>query len=294
MTTQETLSGTEPAAGTKKGLDTFVFPDPPLNQDEKMDNFRHLSITGAAYLVSRYLAKRLGDAAAGTVIDSEVYLCESRPKTMKGVLYPDLLVAFDADPDLCERRNAYVISEQGKPPDMVLEIASPSTARRDTGVKRVGYAELRVPEYWRFDKTGEHHKTRLAGERLTAEGVYEPISIEEVADGVVQGYSAVLGLCLRWDHEVLVFVDPADNLPIPTMQDAEDQAATERARREAAEIHAEAEQIRADAAEDRADAAENRAGNADNRVAAERARREAAEARMRELEEQLRQMRNPG
>jgi len=273
MTTQETLSGTEPAAVAKKELDNFVFPDPPLNQDEKMDNFRHLSITGAAYLLSRYLAKRLGDAAAaGIVIDSEVYLCVNRPKTMKGVLYPDLLVAFDANPDLCERRNAYVISEQGKPPDLVLEIASPSTARRDTGVKRDGYADLKVAEYWRFDKTGEHHKTRLAGDRLTAEGAYEPISVEEVTDGVMQGYSVVVGLYLRWDHEVLVFVDPADNLPIPTMQDAENQAATERAKREAAEIHAEAEQIRANAAEDRAN---------------------AAEARARELEEQLRQMRNP-
>jgi len=293
MATQETLSGTEPVAGPKKGLDTFVFPDPPLNQDEKIDNFRHLAITGAAYLLSSHLAKRLGSIAT-TVIDSEVYLCENRPKTMKGVLYPDLLVAFDADPDLCERRNAYVISEQGKTPDLVLEIASPSTAHRDTGVKRLGYADLKIPEYWRFDKTGKHHKTRLAGDRLTTEGTYEPINITEVADGVFQGHSAVLELYLRWDHEKLVFVDPANNQPIPTMQDAETQAATERAKREAAEIHAEAEQIRADAAEDRADAADNRAGNADNRVAAERSRRETAEARVRELEEQLRQMRNPG
>ncbi len=66
--------------------------------------------------------------------------------------------------------------------------------------------------------------------------------------------------------DTFVFVDPADNQPIPTMQDAENQAATERAKREAAEIHAETEQIRAN----------------------------AAEAQARELEEQLRQMRNLG
>ena len=33
-----------------------------------------------------------------------------------------------------------------------------------------------------------------------AEGRYEPISVETVEEGVLQGYSAVLDLLIRWDH----------------------------------------------------------------------------------------------
>ena len=69
----------------------------------------------------------------------------------------DLLVAFGVDPALYKARNAYVISDQGKPPDQVLEVASPSTSRVDVGEKRVDYAALGIQEYWRFDETGEHH-----------------------------------------------------------------------------------------------------------------------------------------
>ena len=89
-----------------------------------------------------------------------------------------------------------VISQQGKPPDFVLEIASQSTGRQDVEKKRPAYADLGIPEYWRFDQTREFHGTRLAGDRL-ADGQYEPIPIEEIEEGVLQGYSRVLNL-FRW------------------------------------------------------------------------------------------------
>ena len=59
---------------------------------------------------------------------------------------PDLLVAFGVDPEAYRRSNGYVISEQGKPPDFVLEVASPSTGAEDTGPKRAG---LRGPGHGR-------------------------------------------------------------------------------------------------------------------------------------------------
>ena len=61
-------------------------------------------------------------------------------------------------------RNAYIISEPGKPPDFVLEIASPRTAHIDIGAKRRDYAALGILEYWRFDETGRHIAT-FADER---------------------------------------------------------------------------------------------------------------------------------
>ena len=45
---------------------------------------------------------------------------------MTGLRYPDLLVAFGVVPAAYYRANSYVISELGKPPEIVLEIATVS------------------------------------------------------------------------------------------------------------------------------------------------------------------------
>ena len=66
---------------------------------------------------------------------------------------PDLLIAMGADPETYRENNGYIISEQGKPPDFALEIASRSTGRQDVVEKRMTYADLGIPEYWRFDET---------------------------------------------------------------------------------------------------------------------------------------------
>jgi hypothetical protein len=86
------------------------------------------------------------------------------------------------------------------------------------GAKRDDYAALAIPEYWRFDETGEFHGTRLGGDRLVA-GEYEPIPIDELEDGVLQGYSEVLNLRLRWDHGQLGWHDPATGQHIATFED---------------------------------------------------------------------------
>ena len=169
--------------------------------------------------------------------------------------YPDLLIALGVDPAAYYESNGYVIGEQPKPPDFVLEVASASTAGEDIGRKRLDYEALGITEYWRFDETGEHHKTRLAGDRLV-DGQYEPIVIEELADGVLQGYSAALNLHLRWEHGRLAWHDPATGQHIATF---------------------ESERARADSERNRADS--------------ERDRAESAEARIRELEEENRRLR---
>ncbi len=63
---------------------------------------------------------------------------------------PDLLIAFDVDPAAYEASNGYVVSEQGKPPDFVLEIVSAHTGHVDVGEKRTAYAALR----WASRNTG--------------------------------------------------------------------------------------------------------------------------------------------
>ena len=127
------------------------------------------------------------------------------------------MVAFDVDPAAYKARNAYVIEDQGKPPDLVMEIASRRTGRVDVTAKRDDYAALGIPEYWRFDETGEYHGSRLAGDRLE-KGMYVPLPIKELPDGILQGYSAVLNLNLRWEKGQLSWHDPSTGEYVPTFE----------------------------------------------------------------------------
>ena len=162
----------------------------------------------------------------------------STPCLLRNLLPPDLLIAFNVDPEAGGDRNGYVTSEQGKPPDFVLEIASSSTGLRDVTVKRDGYAALGIPEYWRFDDSGgQHHGAPLAGDRLV-DGAYQPIPIERIDDRTHQGYSAVLDLHLRWEDGRLGWYDPATGRHIPRFRDERDRANAEQEARIQAEARA--------------------------------------------------------
>ena len=102
-----------------------------------MANFQHLTISGGAL----HPAKHFGSPAT-TLLRGDLYLAPFPPGDMAGIRYPDMLIAFDVDPEAYHRRNGYVISEQGKPSDFVLEIGSPSTGRVDAEEKRDDYAAL--------------------------------------------------------------------------------------------------------------------------------------------------------
>ena len=222
---------------TAKTQRPTAFPYPPERRPEDMTSFKQLGSTGSAH----YLAEHLGRPET-TIVTSERYITiipvQEMGGQMLGLRYPDLLVAFDVNPDAFNSSNAYVIREQGKPPDFVLEIASPSSRRRDLVDKRAAYANLEIPEYWRFDELAEHPHPKLAGDRLAGDE-YRPLPIERLADGVVQGYSPALDLILRWEEGRLVWHDPATGRPIATM-------AEERARADREYVRADVERARAD------------------------------------------------
>ena len=207
----------------------FQLPDPPEHPEDKMTNFDHLTITGSAH----YLARHLGNPET-TLVAGDRYLVVRPTRNLAGSRYPDLLVAFDVNPADYKASNGYLISEQGKPPDFVLEIASRRTGREDTGAKRDDYAALGIPEYWRFDETGEHHRERLAGDRLVG-GAYVPIPIEELSNQSLQGYSMALNLNIRWEQGQLRWYDPATGRHITTFEDERARADAEREARIAAE-----------------------------------------------------------
>ena len=173
-------------------------------------------------------------------------------------------------------RSSYFVWKEGKPPDWVLEVASPRKQAEDRGYKRRYYAEMGVPEYWLFDAKGDVYPPgtpRLQGLKLV-DGEYRPLE-SRVVDGERMIRSEVLGLDIRVDGELLRFRD----------------VATGRDVRRRSEV--EADEKRALAAIERHRAATERARarlEAAQRKTAE-ARAEAAEARIAELEAALRRSR---
>ena len=200
MTAIRQAAPTMPRAADAGGRLIEMLPDPPKNGDA-------MNQEPIASSVRETLRVHFADRR-DVFVSGEGYLCQDT-RDREGWIVPDCVVAFGVDAAAIFPRNGYVISEVGKPPDFALEIASPSTGRADYTTKRRRYAELNVPEYWRFDETGgRYHDKPIAGDRLV-DGLYRPIEIVREPSGTLWGRSAVLGLDLCWDEGRLRLYDPA-------------------------------------------------------------------------------------
>ena len=149
---------------------------------------------------------------------------------------PDCFIAFDVDAETI-RQNLpnYWVWEVGKAPDLVIEVASPSTAANDLGHKRDLYAQLGIPEYWRFDSTGgELYSQPLAGERLV-EGEYQSFDLQIGDDNSVKAYSELLDVDFYWDGQEFDVLDPVTGKTIDKREVAEARADAELEARLAAE-----------------------------------------------------------
>lgn len=109
-----------------------------------------------------------------------------RPGTPTAVnLGPDVFVVRDA---VKGEREKWVVELEGRGPDVVIELLSPRTARRDRTTKKALYQDiLKVPEYYMY------HPYRLTREAFRLrDGVYVPVPLD--AEG--RHYSEQLGLYL--------------------------------------------------------------------------------------------------
>ena len=212
------------AAKAKDGPEVLVLPDITDSEKAEMTSFKHLAFTG----IVRDLFMHFGEPEKA-VFMGERYLVERLSLPASARRIPDLLIAFNADVALMERQNGYVISDQGKPPDFILEVGSPSTRREDAGQKRDFYARLGVLEYWRFDEEDSPNVVKLAGDRLVA-GSYEPAPITVLADGSLEGSSEILALFLRWEQGQLRWYDPENQRYILTVKDYAEMASTAESR----------------------------------------------------------------
>ena len=197
---------------TTKSETLLPLPDPPEREPDDMTSVQHLGENGNLHHLIQYLGN-----PETTIVSGERYIVPEPGMSASQRIAPDMLVSFNSNPELYRQDNSYVISRQGKPPDLVMEIASARTGKNDVDDKPARYAALGIPEYWRFDETGNFHGTKLAADRLV-DGRYEPIAIEEAQDGVLQGHSVVLNLLIRWEHGQLRWHDPETGREIPTFQ----------------------------------------------------------------------------
>ena len=239
---------------TQKRGELERFPEYPPRDD--MQNWLYLYETAVVTSLSIHFA-----GEPNVTVASEVPVGPGLP-VRDDARIPDLLVVR-GDRELMEEQRGYAIDRQGKAPDFVLEVASPTTGRADYTDKRRDYERFGVVEYWRFDPSGgEYHDAALAGDRLV-DGVYEPIVIEVLDEDCLRGYSEALGLYVCWEYGRLRFFDPVTESYLGTHDE-------ERAGRMAAEA---------------------RAGAAENRAREEEAARWRAEARAADLEVELRRLR---
>ena len=213
--------------------DIEPLPDPPKRPD--MDQFD--GISAFAWALSPRFRRR-----DGYLISGGGYL--RRDAQDRGDFVPDItFVKGVRDPQRIIHRNGYVISEVGKPPDLVLEVGSRSTGQRDYTVKREGFARYGVREYWRFDPSGgEYHDAPLGGDVLGDGGKYEPIEIVSEPDGRNWGYSEVLELEIWWYDGRLRFRDPVTGEFLRAPEESQDAVETAEARM--AEMEAELRRLR--------------------------------------------------
>jgi Uma2 family endonuclease len=196
-----------------------------------------------------WLAQRDDGYAGGNMF---VYysMAQVRNQDFKG---PDMFVVLGVPKG---ERRSWVVWEEGKAPDVVIELLSESTAGYDKTEKKQIYQDrVRVPEYYWYDPFDPED---WAGFTLH-NGVYQPLSVDSEGRFISQQ----LGLALvRWSgfykdvEAVWLRWATLDGILLPTSQEEAAQAQQEvaQAQQEATQAQQEAAQ-----AEERANEAEQRA-----------------------------------
>jgi Uma2 family endonuclease len=160
--------------GPYRAGDYFALPDEPRCellygrlQVTPAPTFRHQEVVGALHALLLAHARRTGGRTAPAPVD--VVLAPH------SVVQPDLVYVGPG-------RAAIVQDAVEGAPDLVVEVLSPGTARRDLGEKLRLYAEAGVGEYWVVDpaaRTFEFliHRDGAFLLRLPEGGVYRSESV---------------------------------------------------------------------------------------------------------------------
>lgn len=187
-----------------------------------------------------------------TFVGGNMFIYYSRNQAMnRDFRGPDFFAVLGVEGDRA-RQGWVVWEEDGRYPDVIVELLSPSTAMADKGVKKALYEQVfKTPDYFVFDP---FDPTSLAGWRLDLAQGYEPLKPNQ------QGWlwCETLGLWLGcWEGAIdrepnsgtctwLRFYDPERNLVLLPEEAAQQRAEQETQRAEQETQRAEQERQRGD------------------------------------------------
>ena len=179
------------------------------------------------YALKRWFEKH-GRADVQVGMNSFLYYEQGNPRA---VVAPDVYVVVGAPAHL---RDTYLLWNEPKGPDFVLEVTSASTRREDERRKRDVYASLGVSEYFLYDPRGEYLTPPLQGFRLRGGGYRSLPAVTMLPDRNVAIHSEVLGLDLRDEREVemLRLHDPATGQDLLTYEEVDKAREAEAAARQ--------------------------------------------------------------
>ncbi len=284
-----------PVLSIVEPIEAIAFPnDLPTEDGEPLEsNWHRIQINLLVDLVNQLWQDRNDFFAGGNMF---VYF-STRQLVSHDYRGPDFFLVKDVEQKPA-RQVWKIWEEDGRFPDLIVELLSPSTAESDLTTKRQLYERtFRTPEYFAYDPETQ----RLYGWRLDVRAYHE---IAPDARGWL--WSEELGVWLgEWQGEYervnavwLRYYDRAGNL-IPTGAEAErEKAEQERAYAEQERERAEQEAARAEQEAARAEQEAARAENESARAEQEAARaeqeaiaRREAEARVQQLESDVERLR---
>ncbi|MXV78159.1 Uma2 family endonuclease [Candidatus Poribacteria bacterium] len=132
--------------------------------------------------------------------DILMYYVEGSPEIS---IAPDVLVSYGLGK---KPRQTYLVWEEGKPPDFVMEFSSKRTFRKDLTDKKDIYASLNIKDYILYDAEGIYLPSPLIGYELI-DGIYKEITPD--ADGGI--HPSALNLDFHIREEGLGIFDPETN-----------------------------------------------------------------------------------
>lgn len=200
---------------------------------------------------------------------------------------PDFYVVKNV-PKQKERLAWIVWEEDGRYPDVIIELLSPSTRRLDKTIKKDLYEQtFRTAEYFCYDPD----KKELLGWRLNGKQRYHAI----LPDKHGRLWSEQLQLWLdKWEGEVyrqwkiwLRFFTATGELVLRGEEDQKQRVAAEKQNVEVERQKAEAEKQRAEVEQQKAEAERQRADDERQKAEAEKQRADLAEAELASLKAEL-------
>lgn len=188
---------TEPSS--KSPSNEIIYPSEDGKPMAESD-FQRLPLTYAIESLRKYFDHDEQIYVSGDLL---IYYEEGNPA--KSVA-PDVFVVVGVSNVM---RHSYKIWEEGKGPDVVIEILSESTWKKDVEEKPKLYSKLGVREYYLYDPQAKFMKPSLQGRWLNKTGQYQPMAVTKLPDGTLAVDSHLLGLELRVaPSDELRFFDP--------------------------------------------------------------------------------------